>query len=119
MAKKMKRRTIFQAMKSYVETTLNDTPLELLSIGTDTSVDDDTGEVSNFVQIEVEVPRGYDTLSRCRFTVKVLDGNLKVTETQLEDVEYSVKFKGLSISYIDTKGNVYFRAEDYEVTAVS
>ena len=119
MAKKIKKRTVYQAMKSFVETTLNEIPTELLAIGADSSVDEDTGEVSAFVQIEAEVPRGNGALSRCRFIVKIPNGNLKLTEIQLEDSEYSVKFIGLVISYIDVKGNVYFRAEDYDVKAMN
>lgn len=110
----MKRKTIYEAMKAYVETTLNAIPTDLIAIAAETSVDKETGEVANYVKAEAEVPKGYDALSRCRFTVKIMDAPLKVTETQLEDADYDITFSGLKISYIDTKGNVYFKADSYE-----
>ena len=113
----MKRKTIYEAMKTHVETTLNGLTAELISIGEDTSTDKETGEITSFIKAEAEVPRGHDAFSRCRFTVKIIDGKLKVTETQLLETDYFVKFKGLEISYIDTKVNFYFRASDYEVHA--
>lgn len=112
----MKKKTIFEAMKLYVETTLDGSPLVLIAIGAETSVDKETGEATNYVKAEAEVPKGYDALSRCRFTVKIMDAPLKVTEKQLEDADYEIKFQGLKISYIDTKGNVYFKADSYEVS---
>lgn len=115
----MKRKTILAAMKTYVEGTLDNTPTDLISIGSKSSVDKETGEVINFIKAEVEVPKGYDALSRCRFTVKIMNSSLKVTETQIEDNDYHIVFNGLKISYIDAKGNVYFKADSYEVKAVN
>ena len=58
-------------MKNYVETTLSDVPNDLISISSETSVDKETGETSSFIRIEAEVQKGYDALSRCRFSVKI------------------------------------------------
>ena len=58
-------------------------------------------------------------MSRCRFTVKIPSVPLKITEEQAENEEYSVSFKGLIISYIDSKGTVYFKADDYSVKPVN
>lgn len=115
----MKKRTIFEAMKLSVESTLDNVPLELLSIGSETAVDKDTGEITTFIKAEVEVPKGYDALSRCRFTVKVAAAQLKVTEQQLEDSDYFIYFKALKISYVDSKGTVYFKADKYDVKPVA
>ena len=112
----MKKRTIFEAMKSHVETTLNGVRNDLISIAAESSVDKETGEITKFVRAEAEVVKGYDSLSRCRFIVKIIDAPLKVTENQLEDNDYNIFFQGLKISYIDTKGNVYFKAENYDVS---
>lgn len=111
----MRRKTIFEAMKAYVERTLDGSPMDVISIAAETAINKDSGEVSSFVKVEAEVPKGYDELSRCRFTVKILDAPLKVTEVQLENTDYEILFHGLKISYVDTKGNVYFKADDYDV----
>ena len=111
----MKKKNILEAMKTYVETTLNDAMMDLISIGAETSVDKETGEVRKFVKAEVEAPKGYEALSRCRFTVKIENAELSLTEHQLEKADYTISFSNLKISYIDTKGNVYFKADSYEV----
>ena len=115
----MKNKSVLDAMKKYVEVTLDSTPLDLLVIGTASSTDESTGEVCNFIQLIVEVPRGYEALSRCQFKVKIPNGVLKLTNKELDDSEYFVTFKDLVISYVDSKGNVYFRASDYDVTIVN
>lgn len=112
---KMRKRNIFDAMKSMVASTLNDAPMELLAISQDSSTDEETGEVKEFIRVEAEVPRGYDSLSRCRFTVKIPNAPLRIEENKLEDADYHIKFQGLIISYIDENRNVYFRADNYEV----
>lgn len=111
----MRKKTIFEAMKTSVENTLSGDPMDLISISAESSADKETGEITNFVKVEAEVPKGYDSLSRCRFTVKIKDAPLKVTETQLDDADYEIIFMGLSVSFIDAKGTVYFKAENYEV----
>lgn len=114
----MKRRSILEAMKSHVTTTLEGALCTLISIGIDTSVDKETGEITKFVKAEAEVPKGFDAMSRCRFSVKIANSELAVTDKQLDEGDYTISFKGLSISYIDTKGNVYFRADSYEVNSI-
>lgn len=108
-------KTLYDAMKKTVERTLEGVPLEIVSISNGESVNEETGEVSKFVRVEVEVPKGFDDLSKCRFQVKIPDGKLKVTETQLEEEEFTAKFSGLVITYIDNRGTVYFKADDYLV----
>lgn len=108
-------RTIFNAIKVEVSKALSDAPLEVLAISEGETVNSETGVVSKFTRLEVEVPRGYAAFSRCRFSVKIPDKRLEITEKELKDAEFSARFKGLEISFIDTKGNVYFRATDCEV----
>lgn len=109
------RKTIYSAMKNYVENTLSDVPNDLISISSESSVDKETGEVTSFIRIEAEVQKGFDALSRCRYAVKILNAPLKVTEEQLENNYYVVTFKNLKITFIDSKGTVYFKADDYHV----
>ncbi len=82
------KKTIYSAMKAYVESTLSDVPNELISISSDSSIDKDTGEIVSFIRVEAEVPKGYDSLSRCRFSVKIANKSLKVREEQLEETDY-------------------------------
>lgn len=111
----MRRKNMFEAMKAYAETTLNNVPTDLISIAAETSVDKETGEVTNCVKVEAEVPKGYDALSRCRFIVKIIGAPLTVTEKQLEDNDYNIIFSNLKVTYVDAKNNVYFKADSYEV----
>lgn len=111
-------KTMYDAMKKGVEKTLEGVPLELVSISEGESTNEQTGEISRFIRVEVEVPKGFDDLSKCRFQVKVPDGKLKVTEMQLDEDEYTAKFSGLAISYIDNRGTVYFKSDDYNVAKV-
>ncbi len=48
----MKRKTILAAMKAYVKGTLDNTPTDLISIGSESSIDKETGEVINFIKAE-------------------------------------------------------------------
>lgn len=75
----------------------------------------ETGDVERFVRIEVEVRKGNGSLSRLQISVKIPNGELKFKEEDLEKTEYLVFFEELEISFIDSKGNAYFRAKDYYV----
>ena len=61
------------------------------------------------------LPKGANPFARCRFSVKIPDEKLKLSEEELENDDFLVVFQGLSVSYIDSKGTVYFRAESYVV----
>lgn len=78
----------------------------------------ETGDVERFVRIEVEVRKGNGSLSRLQISVKIPNGELKFKEEDLEKTEYLVFFDELEISFIDAKGNAYFRAKDYYVEEV-
>lgn len=109
-------RNILEAWKRSTENMLEGTPLDLIAQSAKESTNDETGEVSKYVRLDVEVPRGYDELSRCRFSVKIPNGKLQITDKELEEAYYTVTFQGLSVSYVDTtKGVVYFRAVSYAV----
>lgn len=111
----MVKRTIYEQMKKNVEKELEGMALELLSLSEGKTEDKETGEIQRFVRCEAEVPKGAGAFARCRFTVKIPDGKLKLAEKELEEADFLVVFQGLSVSYIDTKGAVYFRAESYAV----
>lgn len=106
---------IHDALTRYAERRLDEKLLELLTIEQCEVTNKENGEVSKFIKLEVEVPRGYDEFSRCRFAVKVPDGKLLVTNESLENTDFLVAFKGLTISYMDGSKNVYFRADDYTI----
>lgn len=115
----MTKKNLVNAMKAYVEHTLDSVPTDLISISQVPTVNKETGEVENVIKAEVEVPKGYDELSRCRFTVKVVNAPLTVTEAQLNDNDYDIIFKGLKVTFIDSKDNVYFKADSYEAKKVN
>lgn len=115
MEEKIIKRTIHSALIRYAERTLNGKFLELLAISSGESTDPETGTVTPFVRLEVEVPRGNGDFSRCRFSVKVPNRKKLVSNTSLETDNFLVSFKCLEISYIDDRKNVYFRAEDYTI----
>ena len=111
-------KTVVEVMKRFAVDELNEKTLELLDIEEGETVNNETGEVSQYVKLEAEVPRGHGKFSRCRIPVKIVNGRLKVKKEQLEDSEFLVTFKGLNISYIDTKGNAYFKAESYDINEI-
>ena len=108
-------KTVLDAMKADLISIFEALFFLLLSITEGETVNKETGEVNRFVRLEVEVPRGYGALSRCRFTVKIPDGKPRVDIDDLDTNDYVVRFDGLNISYIDAKGTVYFRADDCEI----
>lgn len=107
--------SFLDAMKKQVIGTLANKYSDLLSQSVGQSVNKETGEVSDFLRVEFEVRKGNGELSRCRGTVKIPNGKMKITDEELNKNEYAVSFEGLEISFIDNKGNVYFRADDYTV----
>jgi len=97
---------------------LNKSQKELISVFEDSFVNKESGEVTKSVRIEAEIAKGNGEFSRCRFAVKIPNGDIKVTEAQLEDADYAVTFENLAVSYIDSQRNVFFRADDYYVEEV-
>ncbi len=107
---------IFEIMKKQVVQELNSLQLDVLGVEAGENVRKETGEILEFVRVDVEVAKGSGLFSRCQFSVKVPDTQkVKVTQKELEAADYQAFFNGLEISYIDTKGNVYFRATSYDV----
>jgi len=111
-----KPKTVMDAMKINTIETFRNLVLFLLSQETFSQKRED-GSVEEGVRVIAEVAKGKASgpFARMRVSVKVLDGTIKVEEDLLENSDYTVMFKNLSISYIDGKGNVYFKADDYEV----
>lgn len=77
----------------------------------------ETGDIEHFAKILVEVKKGNGSLSRLQIPVKIPNGKLKFKSEEIENgtQSYLVYFKDLEISFIDSKGNAYFRAKDYEI----
>lgn len=111
-------RNILEVMKKQVAQAFAGRQFELLAISTGVSKDADTDQETPFVRLEVEVPRDLNNpYSKCRFTIKSINGIEIVTQEEIDegDCIYYVSFEDLVISYIDNKGNVYFRADSYEI----
>lgn len=109
------KREIIEAMKAGAITVLQPLPHSLLSIEEGENTNEETGVVSRFIRCETEVPKGYGKYSRCRMLTKIPDARLQVTQDDLDTDDFVVYFDGLEISYIDNRGNVYFRAKKYKV----
>lgn len=77
----------------------------------------ETGVISKFLRLDIIVPRKNGCYSNISFSVKIPDGKLKFDATVLnsDEEEIFVTFNDLTISFIDAKKNVYFKASDYEV----
>mgnify|MGYP004466872751 CR=1 FL=1 len=112
--------TTIETMKDVFLNELKKFQFDLIAIS-DVAKDrkNDAGEVTGkerFVKLTVEVPRGNGGFSRLRFDVKVPEGTVKITQTELECTDYTVELENLTISFLDTThGRVYFRADDYVV----
>lgn len=114
------KRKIFDLIKEEFADKISACPSELLGGEVFENVKrdpegNDTGEIERFVRIEAEVQKGNGKLSRLQYSVKIPNGELKFKEEDLEKTEYLVFFEKLEISFIDSKGNAYFRAKDYYV----
>lgn len=109
------KKNLYDIMKRQIEETLEGKQLELLSLSEGETQDKENGQIQKFIRCEAEVPKGANPFARCRFSVKIPNGKLKLSEKELENDDFFVVFQGLSVSYIDSKGMVYFRAESYAV----
>ena len=109
-------RNIYLIMKQETAQAINDLQKELLGISVVKKTDEKTGEIVSSVKCEVEISKGQGKFSRCQFSVKIPDTTkLKVTPEELETADYEVFFEDLEISFIDSRGNVFFRSSAYSV----
>ena len=104
---------IYEAMKNALLKAISQVDLEVVSVRSDErekkDKEGDGIEVEKFIKIGVEVPRK-------RFDVKIVDGALNVTQSDVDENVYMVKFTNLSISYVDSgRQEVYFKADGYEM----
>lgn len=110
---------IIESMKGMLVTAINEAPKELLGGQAGTTQKKDangspTGEVESYFKLSVEIPKGYGSLSKCQFDVKVPGAVQTFNEKDIQENEYYVAFEGLEVSYIDNR-NVYLRAASYKV----
>lgn len=74
-----------------------------------------TGMTDTFLRFEVEVPRGYGIFSRCRFAVKIPNGQEQFTNDELNNGIF-VSFDDLTVSYVDpSRRVVYFKSNNYTI----
>ncbi len=107
---------IYDVMKKQTAALINELSLEVLAVEACETVNKENGEIIEFVRVDVEVAKGQGAFSRCQFSVKIPDTKkVKVKQEELLEAEYQVFFCDLEISFVDTKGNVYFRATSYDV----
>lgn len=107
--------TLFDAMKKDVVKTIENAELDLIDVSDGQKKDEETGEIIPFWRYEVEIQKGYEEFSRCRFTVKIENGKTIITKRELMENYYTISFEGLEVSYVSEKGIVYFRASGAKV----
>lgn len=109
---------MYDAIVKNVAISLKDVTFEILEVSKAEKVDTETGEIRRFIKFSIEVPRSCRDFARCRFTVKVPDaGEIPVTEEELSENAYYVKFRNLKVSYISNLKEVYFGAESFNIEA--
>lgn len=106
--------TLIDAMKDMVVNALDEVSLKLLDVTAGESKDEN-GITIPFKRFEVEVPVGFEELSYCRFTVKIPESKVELTQKDIRKGVYTITFTGLEVSYISDKGSVYFRATDAKI----
>lgn len=102
-------------VKQEIARSLEGAQHDLLGISKVESVNKETGEVQNFVKVDAEIPKSMKPFGRIQISVKIPGNKVAVDEKMLENSDFQVAFVGLEISYIDEKGNIYWRANDYKV----
>lgn len=108
-------KTILGGMKQLIEDVINNTVLELLDVEEKEDVNRETGEISKSISVYFEIPRGNDVFSKCQAKVKIPDGVMKIDRKELEKRDFWVKFENAVVSFINEKGVVFFKADDYEI----
>ena len=112
----MKR--IIEAMKSQTLDTINRASPHIISNTAGETKNSETGEIVPHVKVEAEIPRGHGKYSLCRIAVKIPNGKILATEEELDSNDFLVSFTNLEITYIDDRGNVYFRADNYAIRKI-
>lgn len=109
----MKKKSMLEVMKKMILRELNGVPLIVILVSIVESKNQETNAVTVSIRFDVEVPKGHDEASRCRFSVKVTGNKLPIAEEELDNNDFYVTFENLGITYIDAQGNVYFRADSF------
>lgn len=109
------RKNFYTGMCKQVCKKLEGQKLNVISVSEETKQNEDTKEMEFFTRLEVDIPRGFDELSRCRISVKILEPKAEIGDEEVDKEDYIVMFTGLEISYIDDRRNVYFKAKDYVI----
>lgn len=110
---------LITATKEILANAINQAPKELLGGQAGTTQKKDangspTGEVESYFKLSVEIPKGYGSLSKCQFDVKIPGAVQTFSGKDIQEDEYYVEFEGLEVSYMDNR-NVYLKAASYKV----
>lgn len=108
-------KTLLDAMKQTTLNDLKDIAFELFAIDHGEKKDPDGKNVETFTRLHLEIPRKNGIYSKFRFSCKIIP-QLEDCFTP-EELENGVliKLHGLQITYIDARGNVYFKADSFEI----
>ncbi len=108
MAKKL-----YDAMVVELECMLDGNKFDLLSVEQGAKKNED-GSQEPFTRVELEIPKGSGTFSRCRFSCKLPPIQLKVSEEELEN-GVVVILSGLKVTFISSQKEIYTKADSIQI----
>lgn len=100
---------LYDSIIHELETMLDGLNVDLLSIEKGEKKNDD-GSVETFSRVEVEIPKGNGSFSRCRFSCKLPLTQLPVSEEELEN-GVSVELDEVKVTYISNQHDIYMKAK--------
>lgn len=107
------KKGLYDAMIREVEKMLEGLEVDLLSVQQGVKKLEN-GVEEAFTRVEVEIPKGNGTFSRCRFSCKLPPIQLKVSEEAVEE-GVSVVLSGVKVTFISTQKEIYTRADSVQL----
>ena len=104
---------LYDALMMELEKVLNETELELISVGQGVKKYED-GSEEEFTRVEVEIPKGNAAFSRCRFTCKLSPIELGLSEEEIDEGIHVI-LSGVKVSYISDKKVIYTKADGIRI----
>lgn len=109
----MADKNIFDVMKEKIAEDLNSITFELLAVEDVVKKNADGTETFE-TKLHLEIPKGNERYSRLRIAVKI-PRTSKFSSINFDETEVFITLSGTKISFIDSKGNVYFKADYAEI----
>ena len=108
MAKKL-----YDAIVKELECLLDGLKVDLLSAEQGTKINED-GSQEFFTRVELEIPKGHGSFSRCRFSCKLPMKQIDVSEDDF-DAGVSAILSNVKVTYISGQKEIYTKASSLEL----